>query len=68
MAKDNNVTVTLAPEKVTKNTVRFTEQLESEFTAPTIGTIYIPKATLGQLGYANGDNLVLTLAIGGDNK
>lgn len=66
MAKDNNVTVTLVPEKVTKNTVRFTEQLESEFTAPTIGTIYIPKATLGQLGYANGDNLVLTLAIGGE--
>lgn len=64
----NNVTITLVPEKVTKNTVRFTEQLESEFTAPTIGTIYVPKATLGQLGYANGDNLVLTLAIGGDNK
>lgn len=66
MAKNNNVTVTLVPEKVTKNTVRFTEQLESEFAAPTIGTIYIPKATLGQLGYSNGNNLVLTLAIGGD--
>ena len=66
MAKANTVTINLTPEKITKNTVRFSEQLESEFAAPTIGTIYVPKATLGQLGYSNGDNLVLTLAIGGD--
>ena len=66
MAKANTVTINLTPEKITKNTVRFSEQLESEFAAPTIGTIYVPKATLGQLGYSNGDHLVLTLAIGGD--
>ena len=66
MAKVNTITATFTVEKVTKNTIKFAEVLESEFAAPTIGTIYVPKATLGQLGYSNGDNLVLTLAIGGD--
>lgn len=66
MAKANTITATFTVEKVTKNTIKFAEVLESEFAAPTIGTIYVPKATLGQLGYSNGDNLVLTLAIGGD--
>lgn len=58
-----NVTVNFKPEKVTKNTVRFTEVLESEYSAPIIGTIYVPKATLGQIGYAEGKTLVLTLTV-----
>lgn len=65
MAKANanaTVTVNFVPEKVTKNTVRFTEKLESEFAAPVIGTIYIPKATLGQIGYAEGKELVLSVS------
>jgi len=64
MAKANaNVTVEMQVSKVTKNTVRFEEVLESEFTAPEIGTIYVPKATLGKLGYKDGMKLVLTVEV-----
>lgn len=59
MAK--TVTVNFAPEKITKNTVRFTETLETEFAAPVIGTIYVPKATLGTIGYAKGKTLTITI-------
>ena len=48
--KKNTVTVTLSEEKQTKNTVRFTEKLESEYDVPVIGTLYVPKATLAKLG------------------
>lgn len=52
-------------EKVTKNTVRFEEVLENEFQQPVIGSIYIPKATLGQIGYADGKRLVITVELEG---
>lgn len=38
-------------EKATKNTIRFSEVLESELSAPKIGSIYIPKSTLGEIGW-----------------
>lgn len=41
-------------EKATKNTIRFTEILENELDAPKIGTIYVPKATLGTIGWKEG--------------
>lgn len=37
-------------EKATKNTIRFTEVLENELDAPKIGTLYVPKQTLGTIG------------------
>lgn len=49
-------------EKATKNTIRFTEKLENELDAPKIGTIYIPKATLGAIGWKEGR--VLTVDLG----
>ena len=60
---NNKVTVEMSVSKVTKNTVRFEEVLDSEFSAPEIGTIYVPKATLGKLGYKDGMKLVLTLEV-----
>lgn len=48
-------------EKATKNTIRFTEVLENEFDAPKIGTIYIPKATLGQIGWKEGKAVRIVL-------
>ena len=68
MAKQTNVKAVFTAEKATKNTVRFQEVLESEFAAPTIGTIYIPKATLGQIGYAEGKKLVVTVSVEGGEK
>lgn len=60
---DNKVTVEMAVAKMTKNTIRFEEVLESEFAAPKIGTIYVPKSTLGELGYKEGNKLVLTVEV-----
>lgn len=48
-------------EKATKNTIRFTEILENELAAPKIGSVYIPKSTLGELGWKEGSKLVLIL-------
>ena len=62
MAKTNNVTVSFKPEKITKNTVRFAEITESEFAAPIIGTLYVPKGTLGQIGYADGKTLTIMVS------
>ena len=55
------VSANFTVEKATKNTIRFTEALESEYSAPAIGTIYVPKATLGQIGYSEGKTLVVTV-------
>lgn len=51
-------------EKATKNTIRFTEQLENELDAPKIGTIYVPKATLTVLGWKDGKTLIVGLKAG----
>ena len=62
-SKKNTVTVTMAEEKQTKNTVRFAEKLESEYDAPVIGTLYVPKATLKQIGYKGEGEIVLEIAV-----
>jgi len=49
--------VTMNMEKATKNTIRFSEVLESELDAPTIGVIYVPKATLKAIGWKEGKPL-----------
>lgn len=49
--------------KATKNTIRFEEVLASELDAPKLGSIYIPKATLGEIGWAEGKELTITLDI-----
>lgn len=55
--------VVFTMEKATKNTIRFEEVLESELTAPKVGSIYVPKSTLGELGWKEGNNLVLTVEV-----
>lgn len=52
---------TFKMEKATKNTIRFEEILASELDAPKIGSIYIPKSTLAELGWKEGDTLVLNI-------
>lgn len=60
------MTVRFTMEKATKNTIRFTEVLENELDAPKIGTIYVPKATLGAVGWKEGK--ALTIEIGTEDK
>ena len=55
------MTIIMYEEKQTKNTVRFTENSET----PKIGTLYIPKATLQELGYKSGMALHVAIAAGG---
>lgn len=49
--------VAMNMEKATKNTIKFTEVLESELDAPSIGVIYVPKATLKAIGWKEGKTL-----------
>lgn len=46
-------------EKVTKNTIRFSEVMESELSAPKIGSVYIPKSTLAELGWNENTKIVM---------
>lgn len=57
----NKQTVTFEFEKDTKNTIRFKEVLNGPLDAPTIGTLYVPKRTLKQIGYKEGDKLIVDL-------
>ena len=54
--------VELKMEKATKNTIRFEEILENELDAPKIGSIYIPKATLGEIGWKEGETLKIEIS------
>lgn len=54
--------VTFKMEKATKNTIKFAEVLESELAAPKVGTIYIPKSTLGELKWTETDNIVIEIS------
>ena len=62
-SKKNTVTVTMSEEKQTKNTVRFAEKLESEYDAPVIGTLYVPKANLKKIGYKGNWEIVLEISV-----
>lgn len=52
---------TFKMEKATKNTIRFEEILESELAAPKVGTIYVPKSTLAEIGWKEGDELTISI-------
>ena len=55
--------VTFQMEKATKNTIRFEEVLENELQAPKVGTIYIPKSTLGEIGWKDGMTLTVDVNV-----
>jgi len=54
--------ITLVMEKATKNTIRFTEKLSSDLDVPTLGTIYVPKQTLKEIGWTDGKSLTVELS------
>ena len=53
--------IIMAPEKVTKNTVKFTEQTKNEWVPETIGSVYIPKVTLAEMGWKPETNIVISI-------
>lgn len=54
--------ITMKMEKVTKNTVRFEEVVASELDAPKVGSIYIPKTTLAEMGW-NENEITLEIEV-----
>lgn len=57
------VTVKLEMEKDTKNTIRFKEVVPGPLDTPKLGTIYVPKTTLKEIGYEPGKELLVDLHI-----
>jgi len=55
--------VKFIPERITKNTVRFQEQLLSDMDVPVIGTLYVQKTALAKLGYKENDVLIVNLEV-----
>lgn len=54
--------VTFEVEKDTKNTIRFKEVVGGPLDTPKVGTIYVPKATLKEIGYEMGKKLTIELS------
>ena len=50
-------------ECVTKNAVRFAEVLKSDLDEPRIGTLYMKKSTLREMGWNEGQLLVVSVEI-----
>lgn len=59
----SKVTVSFELEKETKNTIRFKEVVADMLDTPKVGTIYVPKATLKEIGYTQGAKLIMDLHI-----
>jgi|CZCB01.1.fsa_nt_gi hypothetical protein len=57
----NNLKINFEFEKETKNTIRFKEVLNGPLDVPNIGTLYVPKQTLKQIGYKEGNKLIVEL-------
>lgn len=53
--------VSFEMEKDTKNTIRFREVVGGPLDTPKVGTIYVPKATLKEIGYEVGKQLTIDL-------
>lgn len=59
----SKVTVKFEMEKDTKNTIRFKEAVPGPLDIPKVGTVYVPKTTLKEIGYEVGKNLTMDLYI-----
>lgn len=55
--------VVFEAEKDTKRTIRFKEIVHGPLDEPVIGTVYIPKSTLKELGYEEGCKLSVDITV-----
>lgn len=60
---EKKVTITLKAEKATKNTVLFREELANEFALAKLGSIYVPKASLAELGFTGAENIKVEISL-----
>ena len=61
MAELKSITITMAMEKATKNCVKFVEKTQSDFVPEKIGTLYMQKSFLAEIGF-NGGEIEVTLS------
>lgn len=57
------IIVQFVAERDTKNTIRFAEVLTGPLDTPKIGTLYVSKGTLKELGYVEGKKLSVEVNI-----
>lgn len=57
-----SISVFLSEDKKTKRTIRFSEDIK-EYEDKILGQIYVPKKTLNEIGYKEGDELEVTLSV-----
>lgn len=57
----SKTTITFEVEKETKNTYKFKEVVAGPLEPTKVGTIYVPKTTLKEIGYNPGDKLAIDL-------
>lgn len=58
MGKEKEIVANFVPERATKNTVRFQEDVQE---TPAIGTLYIQKEALARIGYITGQSVWLII-------
>lgn len=59
----SKVAVSFEMEKDTKNTIRFKEVVGGPLDTPKVGTIYVPKSTLKEIGYEVGKKLLIEVHV-----
>lgn len=60
----SEVKVKFEVEKETQGTFRFKEADVVPGDKPILGTLYVPKPTLRQMDWHNGDDIIVTLNVG----
>lgn len=58
-----SIDLTFVFDKDTKNTLRFNEQGDDLLYTPEVGTIYVAKSALRNLGWKQGDKLSVSISI-----
>ena len=56
-------TVNFAYERETKNTIRFAEVVDDDLSATKIGSVYVSKPTLKELGWTRGNGISVTINV-----
>lgn len=59
----SKIAVRFEMEKDTKNTIRFKEVVGGPLDTPKVGTIYVPKSTLKEIGYEVGKKLLIEVHV-----
>ena len=63
---ENIITITLNMEKATKNCVKFVEVTANEWMPEILGSIYVQKSALAEIGF-NGGNICISITTDAEN-